>query len=1330
VPEVVQPSATDCGPAVLAAGLRGHGHHVNQAELRERCLTDVDGTSVSVLAHLAAELGLEADEVVVPVDHVTRADAGILPAIAVTVLPDGLAHFVLLWRRVGPFIQVMDPAVGRRWVRETALREELYLHRQRVPAAAWRSYAATEPHLSVLRGRLADIGIDAAGRDQLLRRAVADPTWLGLASLDAAVRKVDRVVDEGGDRLDRLYEFIADPYLPPDGGEDRDWSVVPAGNGGDGDNQLWLRGAVVVKVHPGAATSAVPGPASRSGSARPHRTGPDGASTASDLVDLVATRHRWWPGAFLLAGCLTGLLGVAETVVLRDVVTASGSFARAIVLTGLGGLALLAFQATAQAMGRHLERSLRASITDRLPRVADRYVASRPASDLTERMHTLHRIGDLPGQAAVALGATAQAVVGAIVLVSTVPSTAVAVGVLVLATVTATLVAQPGSVERELRTRSIAGGLGQSLTDAFAGSAALRAHRGGPALTFRHESLLRSWLDAARARHRWAAGTAGASRLIGLLGAGWVIAVASGAGAVRGELLLVGFLAVFVALDLDAATAAVRSLPGGLTAARRLLEPMEAPREPWSRSVLPGEGGIRIELEGVQVDVAGRALLRDVDLQIPAGCHVAVVGRSGAGKSTLLSIMLGLAEPSAGRVLVDGEPFDDERAGLRRATAWVDPGVAIWSGSVLDNVAYGNAGLDAEGVARAACEAGLTMDKASGASVGVGGVHLSGADGQRLRLARAMARQGTRLVVGDEALRGLGAVERAVLHGRCREVWSGATVLWVTHDLEEAATFDLIVVVEDGRVIEQGAPEALGVGSRFEQLRQLSAPLPSGPVAVAAPGADGRSTSQPLAPLGQVPPSERSGLGAELRRHGVLRSVISSVVWAAVSVVGTAVGFAMAARLAFGEEAGFLRWCGLSLAVAVSLVGHLVAAGAAATATGLVIRRRMLAAVVEGDEGLLAFDGVTPMASVLDVDAIDRSSVSAGLLCVEGIIDVALAVLALVVTGAGPALTVALGAALLAALAVSMQVVRRQVDLARKRVELSSVATESLLGHRTRLVQADPSEPRHDETLATDGCLTARRSVDRWSLVGLVAVPVGWQVGALALVAAATGPPTLAGQPQLAAVLGSVLLGTVGLSLVGVGTRAAAEGAVASRALLRRLRDLERQEPEQWDPTEQPGGGSGDLPLDSARSVAVPSFSRNHIFEGPLVYNVLMGRGWPSAPGDEEWAEELCRDLGLADLLDRMPAGMSQMVGETGWRLSHGERSRLYLARGLAQEPDVLILDDTFEALDSTSARKCLGTVKDRCATILMVEREPGCSGGVNLRTTPGRKAYQPTDRI
>lgn len=122
------------------------------------------------------------------------------------------------------------------------------------------------------------------------------------------------------------------------------------------------------------------------------------------------------------------------------------------------------------------------------------------------------------------------------------------------------------------------------------------------------------------------------------------------------------------------------------------------------------------------------------------------------------------------------------------------------------------------------------------------------------------------------------------------------------------------------------------------------------------------------------------------------------------------------------------------------------------------------------------------------------------------------------------------------------------------------------------------------------------------------------------------------------------------------------------------------------------------------RSVAAaPQFHENHVLTGTFAFNLLMGReGWITQQDHAE-AQAICEELGLGPLLEKMPAGMLQMIGETGWQLSHGERSRLYIARALLQNADVLIFDESFAALDPDNIRKALECVLRRARSVLVI---------------------------
>ncbi len=118
---------------------------------------------------------------------------------------------------------------------------------------------------------------------------------------------------------------------------------------------------------------------------------------------------------------------------------------------------------------------------------------------------------------------------------------------------------------------------------------------------------------------------------------------------------------------------------------------------------------------------------------------------------------------------------------------------------------------------------------------------------------------------------------------------------------------------------------------------------------------------------------------------------------------------------------------------------------------------------------------------------------------------------------------------------------------------------------------------------------------------------------------------------------------------------------------------------------------------------AAPQFHENHVFANTFAFNLLLGRNWPPLPGDLEECEALCDELGLGPLVERMPSRLHQSVGETGWQLSHGERSRVYLARALLQGAELVVLDESFGALDPETLERCMGAVLRRARTLVVI---------------------------
>jgi ATP-binding cassette subfamily B protein len=258
----------------------------------------------------------------------------------------------------------------------------------------------------------------------------------------------------------------------------------------------------------------------------------------------------------------------------------------------------------------------------------------------------------------------------------------------------------------------------------------------------------------------------------------------------------------------------VRQYPALRNVTLRFLEPLGTPEEVRMTEPAPAvetHGGVQIDLAGVTILASGQTILQDVTLHIAAGEHVGIVGASGAGKSSLVGLLLGWHRPAIGSLCVDGAPLDAtglER--LRCVTAWIDPQVQVWNRSLLDNLLYGNP-ADTDGLDTVLTTAGLTnvlsqLPEGLQTRLGEGGAQVSGGEGQRVRTGRAMLRSGVRLGLLDEPARGLDHECRRQLLASVRACWKDATLLVVTHDVRDVLTFDRVLVLEHGQVVEDGVP--------------------------------------------------------------------------------------------------------------------------------------------------------------------------------------------------------------------------------------------------------------------------------------------------------------------------------------------------------------------------------------------------------------------------------------------------------------------------------------------------------------------------------------------
>ena len=171
VPEVIQSSVMDCGPASLKALFAGFGLYLSYGRLREACQTDVDGTSIDTLETMAQALGLDAAQIVIPSDLVLLPTSACLPAIVVMRLAGGATHFVVLWSVHGPLVQIMDPGAGRIWMHRRRFLDSLYIHEQMVTREMWEEWSQTDVFTAGLESRMRALGVEPHSVERTYRRS-------------------------------------------------------------------------------------------------------------------------------------------------------------------------------------------------------------------------------------------------------------------------------------------------------------------------------------------------------------------------------------------------------------------------------------------------------------------------------------------------------------------------------------------------------------------------------------------------------------------------------------------------------------------------------------------------------------------------------------------------------------------------------------------------------------------------------------------------------------------------------------------------------------------------------------------------------------------------------------------------------------------------------------------------------------------------------------------------------------------------------------------------------------------------------------------------------
>lgn len=224
-----------------------------------------------------------------------------------------------------------------------------------------------------------------------------------------------------------------------------------------------------------------------------------------------------------------------------------------------------------------------------------------------------------------------------------------------------------------------------------------------------------------------------------------------------------------------------------------------------------------------------RPVLDGLSFTLQPGTKTALVGESGEGKTTITNLLLGLYVPQSGSIAIDGQDISGStRASLRAASAVVFQEPALFSGTVYENIAYGNPGAtkrDVEAAAKAANahEFITKFEKQYETEIGERGLKLSGGQKQRIAIARALLKDAPILIL-DEATSSLDGKSEHLVHQALERLMQGRTTLIIAHRLSTIQSVDTIITMQDGRVNEQGTPEKLAKsGGIYAQLLSLQA---------------------------------------------------------------------------------------------------------------------------------------------------------------------------------------------------------------------------------------------------------------------------------------------------------------------------------------------------------------------------------------------------------------------------------------------------------------------------------------------------------------------------